>query len=124
MKGRAKVLNSKFMEFIEYLQKIGELHNIMKIIDSISVKKTENCEKLHTELDESNMSGIDMLFFSWQKGWIEIRETERRGKDWHRKEYALLVQLEEIAAYCGQENSRGFKPSGYSLSEQDVEVLV
>ena len=55
MKGRAKVLNSKFMEFIEYLQKIGELHNIMKIIDSISVKKTENCEKLHTELDEANI---------------------------------------------------------------------
>ena len=65
-----------------------------------------------------------MLFFSWQKGWIEIRETERRGKDWHRKEYALLVQLEEIAAYCAQEKSRGFKPAGYSLSEQDVEVLV
>ena len=32
MRGRAKVLDSRFMEFIECLQKIGELKNMVRMI--------------------------------------------------------------------------------------------
>jgi hypothetical protein len=106
MKGRAKLLDSGFMEFIEYLQKMGELQNILRMIDSYNVEN----------------SGFHMLYSFWRKGWIEIRETDKRRKDWHIKEYALLVRLEEIAAYCAQEKHHSLSLSGWPW--QDIEVLV
>jgi predicted transcriptional regulator len=126
MKGRAKLLDSRFMEFIEYLQKMGELHNILRMIDSFYGMNGMDCSELDTGHYNVENSEFIMLFSFWRKGWIEIRETERRRKDWHIKEYALLVRLDEIAAYCAQEKhqDQGFSPSDYPMPRQDIEALV
>ena len=124
MKGRAKLLDSGFMEFIKYLQKMGELHNILRMIDSFYGMNGMDCSELDTRHYTVENSEFIMLFPFWRKGWIEIRETERRRKDWHIKEYALLVRLDEIAAYCAQEKHQGFSPSDYPMPRQDIEALV
>ena len=90
MKGRAKLLDSGFREFIEYLQKMGELHNILRMIDSFNGMNEKDCSELDTGRYYEEKSGFNMLFSFWRKGWIEIRETERRRKDWPIKEYTLL----------------------------------
>ena len=124
MKGRAKLLDSGFLEFIEYLQKMGELHNILRMKDSFNGMNEKDCSELDTGRYYEEKSGFNMLFSFWRKGWIEIRETDRRRKDWPIKEYTLLVRLEEIAAYCAQEKHQGFSPSDYPMPRQDIEALV
>ncbi len=124
MKGRAKLLDSGFLEFIEYLQKMGELRNILRMIDSFNGMNEKDCSELDTGRYYGEKSGFDMLLSFWRKGWIEIRETDRRRKDWHIREYSLLVRLEEIAAYCAQEKHQGFSPSEYPMLRQDIEALV
>ena len=123
MKGRARVLDSGFLEFVEYLQKIGELQNTVRIIDSFSETKAEKGEAQHNEFYRANKSGIDLLFPFWRKGWIEIRETERKGKDRQIKEYALLLHLEEIADYFAQEKDHRTRSSGYPLSKRDSGIF-
>ena len=122
MKGRAKVLDSGFMEFVEYLQKIGELHNTLRMIDRLRERHSEDYKELDLEhhnqkIDHQKIereSGFNMLFSFWRKGWIEIREIDRRGKDWHRKEYTLLVRLEQIVEYCASKNDSYSKHDSYS----------
>lgn len=123
MKGRARILDSAFLEFVEYLQKIGELQNTVRIIDSFSEMRAEENEAQHNEFCQANKSGVDLLFPFWQKGWIEIRETDRRGKDRQIKEYALLLHLEEIADYFAQEEHHSSRSSGYPLSKQNPRVF-
>ena len=123
MKGRARVLDSGFLEFVEYLQKIGELQNTVRIIDSFSETRAEEGEAQHNEFYRANKSGIDLLFPFWRKGWIEIRETERKGKDRQIKEYALLLHLEEIADYFAQEKDHRTRSSGYPLSKRDSGIF-
>lgn len=123
MKGRARVLDSGFLEFVEYLQKIGELQNTVRIIDSFSETRAEEGEAQHSEFYQANKSGIDLLFPFWRKGWIEIRETERKGKDRQIKEYALLLHLEEIADYFSQEKDHRTRSSGYPLSKQNSGIF-
>ena len=124
MKGRAKLLDSGFREFIEYLQKMGELHNILRMIDSFYSMNGMDCSELDTGHYNVEKGGFDMLLSFWRKGWIEIRETDRRRKDWPIKEYTLLVRLEEIAAYCAQKKHQGFSPSDYPMPRQDIEAFV
>lgn len=123
MKGRARVLDIGFLEFVEYLQKIGELQNTVRIIDSISLMSSEEVEAQDNEFYQANKSGIDLLFPFWRKGWIEIRETERKGKDRQIKEYALLLHLEEIADYFSQEKDHRTRSSGYPLSKQNSGIF-
>jgi len=96
------------------------------MIDSFNGMNEKDCSELDTGRYYEEKSGFNMLFSFWRKGWIEIRETDRRRKDWHIKEYALLVRLDEIAAYCAQEKhqDQGFSPSDYPMPRQDIEALV
>ena len=41
MKGRARVLDSRYLEFIEYLKKLGEQQNIARMIFRLSIKEYE-----------------------------------------------------------------------------------
>lgn len=122
MKGRAKVLDSRFMEFIEYLQKIGELQNTVRMIDSLAGMRNDESDELNIGPNQVNNNGIGLLFPFWRNGWIEIRETDRRGKDWHIKEYALSVRLDEISAYFEQERRQQFGSSGYPISKQNAQI--
>ncbi|MBK7385367.1 MAG: hypothetical protein IPI63_01015 [Methanothrix sp.] len=185
MRGRAKVLDSRFMEFIECLQKIGELKNMVRMIDSLAEIKNNGYEWLHIEpnigsniglnigsdiglnngsdiglnngsdiglnigsdiglnngsdirlnngsdiglnnssnikSNRTNNNGIDLLYPFWQNGWIQIRETERKGKDWHIKEYSLSIRLEEIVAYFEQDSHERLLSAGYAEFEQDAQ---
>ncbi len=122
MKGRAKVLDSRYLEFIEYLQKIGELQNIVRMIHSFSDQEFENGEAILTGRDQEKVSADKIIYSFWQMGWIEIRETDRKGKHKHGKEYALKISLEEIAEYFAQEKQHRFNRAGYPISRHDVKV--
>jgi len=50
-----------FREFIEYLQKMGELHNILRMIDSFYSMNGMDCSELDTGHYNVEKGGFDML---------------------------------------------------------------
>ena len=55
------------------------------------------CVRIGLDID-MEMGGADKMMYSfWQKGWIEIREMENKGKNGRGKEYTLKVRLKKIA---------------------------
>jgi predicted transcriptional regulator len=81
MKGRARVLDSRYMEFIEYLKKFGEHQNVTRMIHRLSNPEYDAVETVNIGL-VMEMGGADKMIYSfWQKGWIEIREMEKKRKN-------------------------------------------
>ena len=103
MKGRARVLDSRYLEFIEYLKKFGEHQNVTRMIHRLSNPEYDAVETVKIGL-VMEMGGTDKMIYSfWQKGWIEIREMEKKRKNGCDKEYTLKVRLEDIVDYFAQE---------------------
>lgn len=122
MKGRARVLDSRYLEFIEYLKKLGEQQNIVRIIHRLSNQQYEAGGELagfHMEKSDADK----MMYSFWQRGWIEIREMEKQGKNGHGKEYTLKVRLDEIVEYLNHEREGRSAGAKISLSKQEVPVL-
>jgi predicted transcriptional regulator len=69
------------------------------------------------------MGGADKMMYSfWQKGWIEIREMEKR-RDGRDKEYILKVRLGKIVDYFAQARRERSTRSESSFSMQRIQVL-
>ena len=106
MKERARVLDSGYLEFIEYLKKLGEQQNVTRMIHRLSNTEYDEAETVRIGPD-LEMDVADRIMYSfWQKGWIEIREMEKKRKNGQGKEYTLKVRLEEIVDYFAQERRR------------------
>jgi predicted transcriptional regulator len=64
-----------------------------------------------------------MIYSFWQKGWIEIREMEKKGKDGLDREYILKVRLGKIVDYFAQERLERSARAESSFSMQRIPVL-
>jgi len=45
-----------------------------------------------------------MMYSFWRRGWIEIRETEKKDEKKPGKEYSIRVRLKKITEYFGEES--------------------
>jgi predicted transcriptional regulator len=63
------------------------------------------------------------IYSFWQKGWIEIREMEKKRKNGCDKEYILKVRLEDIVDYFAQERQERSARAKSSFSMQRIPVL-
>jgi len=107
MKGMAtKVLDSGYSDFVEALQKLGELQSLAGMITSLSQRKDEPWQGKDEGLDLEEQDTYRMMHAFWQMGWIEVREITRKRKSGPRKNYALKVCLDEIVGYFEQERLR------------------
>lgn len=124
MRGRARVLDSRYMEFIEYLKKFGEQQSIARMIYRLSITEHEAGETTLSDLNMEKSEADKMMYSFWQRGWIQIREIEKKGKNGLEKEYALKVRLEEIVEYFAHERQMARSAgSHFSLSRQKEQVL-
>ncbi len=58
MKGRARVLDSRYLEFIEYLKDLGEQQNVTRMIHRLSKPEYDAVETVRIGLDiDMEMSG-------------------------------------------------------------------
>lgn len=123
MKGRARVLDSRYMEFIEYLEQLGEQQNVTRMIHRLSNPEYDAVESVKTGL-VMEMGGEDKMMYSfWQKGWIEIREMETKRKDGRDREYILMVRLGRIVDYFAQERRERSARAESSFSMQRIPVF-
>ena len=123
MKGRARVLDSRYLEFIEYLKKLGEQENLMRMIHRLSNPEYDAVETAKTGLVMEMGEADKMIYSFWQKGWIEIREMEKTGKDGLDKEYILKVRLGRIVDYFAQERLERSARAESSFSMPRIPVL-
>ena len=123
MKGRARVLDSRYLEFIEYLKKLGEQENLKRMIHRLSNPEYDAVETAKTGLVMEMGEADKMIYSFWQKGWIEIREMEKTGKDGLDKEYILKVRLGRIVDYFAQERLERSARAESSFSMPRIPVL-
>lgn len=95
-----RILDDRFMEFIEALQSLGELQNVIKLIAHLS-SADEPPEDVDLDLREVEASTTMRAL--WENGWIEVREVKRQSKGILRRAYMLRINLEKIARYFEQE---------------------
>ena len=123
MKGRARVLDSRYLEFKEYLKKLGEQENLTRMIHRLSNPEYDAAETAKTGLVMEMGEADKMIYSFWQKGWIEIREMEKTGKDGLDKEYILKVRLGRIVDYFAQERLERSARAESSFSMPRIPVL-
>jgi len=125
MKGRARVMDSRYLEFIEYLKDLGEQQNVTRMIHRLSTPEYDAMEIVRIGLDiDMEMSDADKMIYSfWQKGWIEIRVIENKGRNGYSKEYTLKVRLGKIVDYFAQERRERSARAKSSFSMQRIQVL-
>ena len=123
MRGRARVLDSRYLEFIEYLKKFGEHQNVTRMIHRLSNPEYDAVETAKTGLVMEMGEADKMIYSFWQKGWIEIREMEKKGKDGLDKEYILKVRLGKIVDYFAKERLERSARSESSFSMPRIPAL-
>ena len=109
--------------FIEYLKDLGEQQNVTRMIHRLSNPEYDAVETAKTGLVMEMGEADKMIYSFWQKGWIEIREMEKTGKDGLDKEYILKVRLGRIVDYFAQERLERSARAESSFSMPRIPVL-
>jgi predicted transcriptional regulator len=104
MRERARILDSRYLEFIEYLQKLGELQSLSRMIIDLSHLENDAWKRSETGIEKHERDASKMMYSFWQRGWIEIRETEKKDEKKPGKEYSIRVRLKKITEYFGEES--------------------
>jgi len=120
MRERARVLDSRYLEFIEYLQKLGELQSIARMIarlcgqDEPAIKMSE---KYGQEFLKKETISSRMMYLFWQKRWIEVREIEKRRDYGLMREYVITLNLKDIFDYVGDVKMEGSSGCGFTKGQ-------
>ena len=122
MRERARILDSRYLEFIEYLQKFGELQSLSRMIIDLSHLENDAWKRSETGIEKHERDASKMMYSFWRRGWIEIRETERKNEKRPGKEYSIRVRLKKIIEYFGEEKHTGSVGSEYIFLGQEAQV--
>jgi predicted transcriptional regulator len=122
MRERARVLDSRYLEFIEYLQKLGELQSITRMITNLSNQEDEAWERSKAGYEQQERDASKMVYSFWQRGWIEIREIETKRENGQGKDYVIKVRLKKIVEYLEEEKRTRSARSKYVFSGQKMPV--
>jgi predicted transcriptional regulator len=120
MRERVRILDSRYLEFIEYLQKLGELQSITRMITNLSSQENESWEKTKSGYEQQEKDASKMIYSFWRRGWIEIREIEKKRETGQGKEYIIKVRLKKIVEYFGEEKLDRSARSKYIFSGQKM----
>ncbi|MDD1762034.1 MAG: hypothetical protein LUQ59_07345 [Methanothrix sp.] len=101
MRERARVLDSRYLEFIEYLQKLGELQSITRMIARLCGQE-DAALKRAARYGQEETEASRMLFLFWQRRWIEVKEIEKKGECGLMREYVITLSLNKIVNYLGE----------------------
>jgi len=98
---RTRVLDDGYVEFLEVLQKLGELSNLRRLIDGLASSEGDLEPGIHSRAD-GRPSGTELHSF-WTNGWIELIEIGRESKRGPTKQYRLQVRLDKINVHFQQD---------------------
>jgi len=107
MRGTAvRVLDGRYLEFIEALRSLGELGSITRLIADLSRAGEESCGDADPGGGSVRPETNRDIHAFWMMGWIEVREITRNSKYGPKKSYRLKVCLDKISGHFEQERMR------------------
>lgn len=117
MRDRTRVLDSRYLEFIEYLQKLGELKSITRLISNLCDQNetaTKMPGKYGRKCLQENTTSSRLIYLFWQRRWIEVREIEKKRDNGIMKEYVIKLSLKEIFDYLCEAKMHSSGTFGFS----------
>ena len=104
------LLDSGYWEFIDTLERLGELESIASMINQLSHYENDllNQAGLLNQLKDNPLSFGEsktslMIYEFWKNGWINACEVKSKCKNKDAKRYKLKICLDEISGYFAQE---------------------
>ncbi len=98
-----KMLDNRYVEFIEDLESLGELRNVTRLVAHLLNADEIPFDDAETDQELREIEASAAIRTLWENGWIEVREVKRESKGGLRKAYALRIYMEKIARYFEQE---------------------
>jgi predicted transcriptional regulator len=121
MRGAAvRVLDERYLEFIEALRSLGELGSVTKLIVDLSNAGGESRGEIDSDPMRPELYRVMHAF--WEKGWIEVREIRRKSKYGPKKDYRLKVCLEKIACHFEEERMHRSALAGEAFRVHKVPI--
>ncbi|MDM7911960.1 MAG: hypothetical protein QUS09_02585 [Methanotrichaceae archaeon] len=107
MKGAAvRVLDERYLGFIEALRSLGELGSITRLIADLSKAGEDSCKDADAGGGPIRPEMNRDIHAFWMMGWIEIREITRKSKYGPKRDFILKVCLDKISDHFEQERTR------------------
>lgn len=110
--GRGKameLLDSGYWEFIDILDRLGELGSTAGMINQLSHYEDDSLNRtgLLNQLRNNPLSFREsktsiMIYEFWKNGWIDACEVKSKCKNKDAKRYRLKICLKEISGYFAQ----------------------
>jgi hypothetical protein len=100
---RIKVFDDSYCDFLDVLQKLGELGRLQTLIYRLEGRDEEapdchpDCHPWTEEELGRNRAGALHTF--WDRGWIEVREIHTERKSGPVRQYRVQVRLDKIGQY-------------------------
>lgn len=104
-----KLLDSGYWEFIDTLERLGELESMARMIDRLSHHEDgpSNQAGSLNQLRNRNLSleesKTGVIYEFWKVGWIDACEVKSKCKNRGAKKYRMKICLDEISRYFAQE---------------------
>ena len=112
-----RTLDDRYMEFINDLQSLGELQNIIMLIaqrSSITPSKVD-VPSDNTGIDLKKLEASTAMRALWENGSIKLHEAKRLRKGTLRSAFKLSINLDKISSYFEQD-----KLQESNLSNEDL----
>lgn len=100
-----RTLDDRYMEFINDLQSLGELQNVIRIIaqrSSLDLSKIEMPSD-NTGLNLENLEKSTAIRALWENGSIELREAKKLRKGILKRAFKLSIDLDKISRHFEEE---------------------
>ena len=95
----------RYIEFINDLQSLGELQNVIRLIAQRSSINPSNLDMLsdNTGLDLDKLEATTAMRALWENGSIELHEAKKIRKGTLKRAFKLKINLDEISRHFEQE---------------------
>lgn len=106
MRGSAvRTLDDRYMEFINDLQSLGELQNVIRIIAQKSSADLSKIDLPHDDsrIDLEKLEASTAIRTLWENGSIELREAKRMRKGILKRAFKLSIDLDKISRHFEEE---------------------
>ena len=97
-----------------------KIKNLETTVTNLSYQENEAWERSEGVYKQQERDASKMMYSFWRRGWIEIREIDKKRENGHGNEYIIRVRLRRIVEYFGeQKQTRSARPK-YLLSGQKM----
>ena len=103
-----RTLDDRYMEFINDLQSLGELQNVIRLIAQRSSIDLSNVDVKpdDTNIDLEKLEANTAMRALWENGSIELHEAKKIRRGTLKRAFKLSINLDKISRHFEQERTQ------------------